>query len=322
MAASRFCLWAAVAGALLVMAGAASAQTYPAKPVRFLSPGAGATELVARIIAQGLSERLGQQFFVEVKAGAGGNIGADAAAHAPADGYTLFLATQPHTVNASLYKSLTYDVINDFAPVSRLTASPLVVVVHPSVTVRSLADLVALAKAKPDFINYGTTGIGTATYLAPELFKTRADVKMTEVRYRDGGGAETAIMSGETSVYFGPIATLRDRIVAGELRAIAVTTAQRLPALPDVPTVAESGYPGFEYTNWHGLVVPAKTPKEIVATLNEATVAVLKNPDTAKRFEALGLTPAPTTPDEFAGFIKSETETWGRIVQQQGIRID
>lgn len=309
-------------GLTVLGAGAASGQSYPSKPVRFISPGTGATELVARIVAQGLTDRLGQQFFVDVRIGAGGNIGAETAARAPADGYALFLATQPHTVNVSLYKKLTYDFVRDFAPITRLTSSPLVVVVHPSMPVKSIADLVRLAKAKPGAIDYASTGVGTSTYLAPELFKSMAGVNLTEVPYKGGALAEIALMGGEIPIYFGPAATLLQFIKAGRLRPIAVTTAQRLPSLPQIQTVAEAGYPGYEYANWHGLVVPAKTPREIQTLLNTATVAVLKSPDVVKKFEDIGLSPVGDRSEVFGEFIKAETERWRKIIQQRGISID
>jgi tripartite-type tricarboxylate transporter receptor subunit TctC len=306
----------------LTVPGTVSGQNYPSKPVRFISPGTGATELVTRIVAQGLTERLGQQFFVDVRVGASGNIGAETAARAPADGYSLFLATQPHTVNVSLYKGLSYDFIRDFAPITRMTSSPHVVVVHPSLPVKSISDLVKLAKAKPGVIDYASAGVGGPTSLAAELFKVVAGVNLVDVPYKGGTPAETALVAGETPLYFGPVATLLPFVKAGRVRAVAVTTAQRLPSLPQVQTVAESGYPGYEYANWHGLAVPVKTPREIQGVLLEATLAVLKRPEIAKRFEDLGLSTVGNRPEEFVEFIKADTEKWRKIIQQRGIRIE
>jgi tripartite-type tricarboxylate transporter receptor subunit TctC len=298
------------------------AQTYPAKPVRYVMPTTGASEVVGRLIAQGMTDALGQQVFVDVRAGAGGNIGAEIAAKAPADGYTLLQVTQSHTVNVSLYRSLGYDLLRDFAPVTKTDLSPLMVVVHPSFPVKSVGELVKFAKAKPGTINYASAGAGTSTFLAAELFKLTAEVKLTEVPYRGGGPAVTAVVSGEVPLYFAPIATALPFIREGRLRALAMCTAQRSPLLPQLPTVAESGFPGFEASNWHGLVVPAKTPKEIIAVLHAAALAALKRPDIAKRIHDLGLTPIGDDPAEFARFLKTDIEKWRRIVRQRGLTVD
>ena len=285
----------AAAGAALATTGAL-AQTYPSKPVRYIMPTTGASELVGRIIAQGMSEVLGQQVFVDVRSGAGGNLGAEIAAKAPADGYTLLQITQSHAVNVSLFKSLAYDVVRDFAPITKADLSPLIVVVHPSLPVKTIGELVKIAKAKPGAINYGSAGVGTSTYLAAELFKVVAGVNLLEVPYRGGAPAQTAVIAGEVSVYFAPIATALPFVKDRRLRALAVGTAKRLPMLPEYPTVAESGYPEYEASNWHGLVVPAKTPKEIVATLHAAALAALKKPEISKRMLELGFTPVGDSP--------------------------
>jgi tripartite-type tricarboxylate transporter receptor subunit TctC len=311
---------------LILLLGAlatnAWAQNYPAKPVRYVMPTTGASEVVGRLIAQGMSDALGQQVFVDVRAGAGGNIGAEIAAKAPPDGYTLLQVTQSHTVNVSLYRSLGYDLVRDFAPVTKADLSPLMVVVHPSFPVKSVAELVKLAKARPGAINYASAGAGTSTFLAAELFKLTAEVKLVEVPYRGGGPAVTAVVSGEVPLYFAPIATALPFIREGRLRALAMCTAQRSSMLPQLPTVAESGYPGFESSNWHGLVVPAKTPKEIISVLHAAAIAALKRPDIAKRIHDLGMTPIGDQPAEFAAFIKADIEKWRKIVRQRGLTAD
>ena len=306
----------------LARAAAGWAQNYPAKPVRYIMPTTGANELIGRLLAQGMSEALGQQVFVDVRAGAGGNIGAEIAARAPGDGYTLLQITQSHTVNVSLYRSLAYDVVRDFAPVTKIDLSPSIVVVHPSVPVKSIGDLVRLAKAKPGALNYGSAGVGTSTFLAAELFKLVAGVNMVEMPYKGGAPAQTAVIAGEVSIYFAPIATALPFIRDGRLRALAVGSATRVPMLPDYPTVAESGYPDYESSNWHGLVVPAKTPKEIVASIHAAAVTALKRPDIAKRMQELGLTPIGDQPDEFGEFIKADIEKWRKIVRQKGLTAD
>jgi len=298
------------------------AQNYPTKPVRYIMPTTGANELIGRLLAQGMSEALGQQVFVDVRAGAGGNIGAEIAARAPADGYTLLQITQSHTVNVSLYRSLAYDIVRDFAPVTKIDLSPSIVVVHPSVPAKSIGDLVRLAKAKPGALNYGSAGVGTSTFLAAELFKLVAGVNIVEVPYKGGAPAQTAVIAGEVSIYFAPIATALPFIRDGRLRALAVGSATRVPLLSDYPTVAESGYTGYESSNWHGLVVPAKTPKELIASIHAAAVTALKRPDIAKRMQELGLTPIGDQPDEFAEFIKADIEKWRKIVRQKGLTAD
>lgn len=319
---SRPCIQLIVITCLAAAAAASWAQGYPAKPVRYIMPTTGANELIGRLLAQGMSGALGQQVFVDVRAGAGGNIGAEIAARAPGDGYTLLQITQSHTVNVSLYRSLAYDVVRDFAPVTKIDLSPSIVVVHPSVPAKSIGDLVRLAKAKPGALNYGSAGVGTSTFLAAELFKLVAGVDMVEVPYKGGAPAQTAVIAGEVSIYFAPIATALPFIRDGRLRALAVGSATRVPLLPEYPTVAESGYPGYESSNWHGLVAPAKTPKEIIASIHAAAVTALKRPDIAKRMQELGLTPIGDQPDEFAEFIKADIEKWRKIVRQKGLTAD
>jgi tripartite-type tricarboxylate transporter receptor subunit TctC len=311
-----------VVSAALCVAAGAHAQSYPVKPVRYIMPSTGASELVGRLIAQGMTEVLGQQVFVDLRTGAGGNLGADIAAKAPPDGYTLLQVAQTHTVNASLFKNLSYDLMRDFMPVTKADISPLMLVVHPSLPVRTVGDLVKIAKAKPGAINYGSAGVGTSTYLAAELFKIMAGVNLLEVPYRGGAPAQTAVIAGEVSVYFAPIATALPFVKDRRLRGIAVGTAKRLPLLPDLPTVAESGYPDYEASNWHGIAVPAKTPKEIVAALHAAALAAVKKPDIAKRLLELGLTPVGDSPEEFAVFLRADIEKWRKIVQQKGLTAD
>ncbi|MFH0934005.1 MAG: tripartite tricarboxylate transporter substrate binding protein [Pseudomonadota bacterium] len=297
------------------------AQRYPAKVVRLLVPfaaGSGA-DTMGRIVAAGLTEVFGQQVIVENRAGAAGNIGAEVAAKAPADGYMLFQASLTHAVNVSLYRKLPYDLVRDFAPVTQLASSPHVVVVHPSLPVKSIGDLVKLAKAKPGAINYAGAGLGTATFLAAELFKGLAGINLVYVPYRGGGEALTAVISGETSVYFAPVAIALPFIRERRFRPLAVTTAKRLPAMPEYPTVAEAGYPGYAFGNWFGLLVPAKIPKETVATIHGAAISVLNNPDVSKRLKDLGFVLIGDQPEEFAAHIKSETEKMGKIIRETGV---
>ncbi len=307
---------------LLACAAGGWAQTYPVKAIRYIAPTTGATELVARLIAQGMTEVFSQQVFVDVRAGAAGNIGAEIAAKAPADGYTLLQITQSHTVNVSLYRNLGYDVLRDFAPVTRTNLSPLIVVVHPSLPAKSIGDLVRLAKAKPGAINYSSAGMGTSTYLGAELFKTMAGIDMLEVPYKGGGPAQTAVIAGETSVYFAPVATALPFVREGRLRGLAVGTSLGIRMLHDYPTVAVSGFPGYESRNWHGVAVPVKTPKEIIATLHAAALAALKRPEIARRVQDLGLIPVGDQPEQFAEFLKGDIEKWRTIVRQKRISAD
>jgi tripartite-type tricarboxylate transporter receptor subunit TctC len=292
-------------------------QQYPAKPVRLIvpfSPGSG-SDTIARIIATALPDTLGQQVIVDNRAGAAGNIGAELAAKAPADGYTIMLVILGHAANATLYRDLSYDLVRDFAPVTQLASTPSILVVHPSLPVKSVGELVALAKAKPGAINYSSGGIGTPTFIAGELFKLKANVNMLHVPYRAGGEALTAVVSGETSVYFAPIAPALPHVKAGRLRALAVTSPARLPLLREYPTVAESGYPGFQTGNWYGLVVPARTPAEIVSALNKAAVNVLRNPAVNRKLVDSGYLVIGDTPEQFAAHIKSEIANLARILK-------
>jgi tripartite-type tricarboxylate transporter receptor subunit TctC len=315
--ASRFVFRAAACCALMGFIGSVHAQSYPAKTVRFIvpfSPGSG-SDTIARIIASGLPDALRQQVLVDNRAGAAGNIGAELAAKAPADGYTTLLIILGHAANATLYKNLPYDLTRDFLPVTQFASTPSILVVHPSLPVKSVADLVSLARAKPGAINYASGGVGTPTFIAGELFKLHAKVHMLHVPYRSGGEALTSILSGETSVYFAPIAPALPQVRAGKLRGLAVTSRERLDLLKAYPTIAESGYRGFQTGNWYGLVVPARTPQEIVAKLNRAAIAVLKNPTVNKRLVDSGYVVIGDSPERFAAHIKSEIASLSKILK-------
>ena len=307
---------------MVVCAPCVSAQPYPSKPVRFIVPfsaGSG-SDTIARIVATGLTEALGQQVIVDNRAGAAGNIGTEAAARAPADGYNLLLMNLGHASNATVYKNLPFDIVRDFAPVSQLASTPYMLVVHPSLPAKSVAELVALARAKPGAINYSSGGVGTPTFLAGELFKMQAKIDMLHVPYRAGGEALTAVLSGETSVYFAPLAPALPHVRSGKLRPLAVTSSARLPLVPEYPTIAESGYRGFQAGNWYGLAVPAKTTPEIVVALNRAALATLKNPTVNKRLVESGYLVIGDTPAEFGAHIKSEIASLARILKD--VKID
>jgi len=305
--------------AFMFCCAGAHAQNYPAKPIRYIIPSTGGTEVIARLVAQGMSQHLGQQIVVDPRTGANGNLGAEIAAKAPADGYTLLQITQSHTFNTSYFKKLAFDLVQDFTPITLTDISPMIVVVHPSFPAKTVADLVRVAKAKPGAVFYGSAGVGTSTYLAAELFKASANINLTEVPYRGGAPSLTAVIAGEVPVYFSPVATGVPLVQQGRLRALAVSTLKRLPAYPEIPTVAESGYPGFEASNWHGLVAPARTPPEIIATLNAAVVSGLKRPEIASRVRELGYAIVAGTPAEFAEFIRTDIEKWRRIVQDKNL---
>ena len=307
---------------LAALPAVAGAQGYPAKPVRYLvafSAGSGA-DTIGRIVASGMSQTLGQQVIVENRTGAAGNIAAEVAAKSPPDGYLLFQASQSHATNISLYKNLQYDVLRDFAPVTLLASSPSAVVVHPSVPAKTVKQLVALAKARPGTLNYASTGPGSATYLAGEMLKTYAGIDLLHVPYRGGGEALTAVITGEVSVYVAPLAPTLPLIEQGRVRALAVTTAKRLPTLPNYPTVAESGYPAYEIGNWYGIVVPAKTPREIIATVHKAAVSALALPAINKRMVDLGYVIVGNQPEEFATFMRSEVEKLGKLIRTIGAK--
>ena len=294
-----------------------SGQDYPVKVVRYVVPGsAGAgTDVLGRIVAGRLSQVFGQQVIVENRAGAGGNIGAEIAAKAPADGYTVLQISLTHALNVSLYRNLSYDLLRDFAPVMQLASTPSIVVVHPSLPVKSIGDLVRLATARPGAINYASAGTGTPTFLSAELFKGQAGVNLVHVPYKGGGEAMTSVISGETSVYFPPITTALPLVRQGRLRALAVTTPVRLPFLPQYPTVAEVGYPRYQAGNWYGLMVPARTPKERIVTIREAAVAALNESTVSKRLIDLGYVSIGSGPEEFAAHIKAEIAMLAKVVR-------
>jgi tripartite-type tricarboxylate transporter receptor subunit TctC len=270
---------------------------------------------LARIVTKELAESFGQQIVVDNRPGAASIIGGEIAARAPADGYTLVQFPTTVTVTVSLYKKLPYDLVRDFTPVTRVASGPSVVVVPASSSLKSIGDLLRLAKDKPGTINSASAGVGTCTFLASELFKKQAGVDLTHVPYRGGGDALTAVLSGEVAVYFAPLAVALPQIQSGKLRALAVTSAKRLPFLPEFPTVAESGVPGFEFSCWYGLLVPAGTPKQTVAKIHSAVISVLEKPDVRKRLNSLGYIPGNDRPEEFAALIKSEIASYREIVR-------
>ncbi len=312
---------AALLALVALAAQSAAAQSYPLRTVRYIVPisaGSGA-DTIGRIVTAGMAQVFGQQVIVDNRTGAATNLGAEIAAKAPADGYTLFQVSSTHAINATLYRKLAYDLVNDFAPVTQLASSPSALVVHPSLPVKTVAELVKLTKARPGEMNYGSTGAGSATFLAAELFKGMAGVNIVHVPYRGGGEGLTAIVSGEVSVYFAPLAPTLPHIRQGRVRALAVTTLNRLGQLPQLPTIAESGYPGYQAGNWYGIMVPVKTPREIVTAVRSGAVAAMSEPATHQRLLDLGYIIAGNQPEEFAAFIKAEIAALGKIIRQTGV---
>ena len=301
-----------------------SGQAYPVKSVRVIAgfpPGSGA-DITARVIGARLSDALGQQVVVDNRPGAGSNIAAEIAAKSPADGYTLFIGTVANTINATLYSKLPFDFARDFAPVALTTATPNVLVVHPSVPAKTVKELVALAKSRPGQLNFASAGAGTAPHLSGELFSAMAGVKMVHIPYKGSPPAVIDLLAGEVALMFSPSSTVLPHIKTGRLRALAVTTASRLPSLPELPTVAESGLKGYETITWFGFVAPAKTPPAIVTRLNAEIVKVLALPDVRNLFAAQGIETLGGTPDRFASYIRDEIEKWAKVIRLSGARAE
>jgi tripartite-type tricarboxylate transporter receptor subunit TctC len=311
-------LTAAVCAAVAVACIEAGAQNYPSRVVRFIIPDAagGGMDTIGRLTAEGLSETLGRQVIVDNRPGAGTTLGIGIAAKAPPDGYTLLLGGSGFIAAPSLYRNLPFDPIKDFAPVTHLATSPQLVVVHPSLPARTIGELIKLAKAKPGAIVYASAGTGSSTFFATEVFKERAGVDLVHVPYRGGGQALTAVLSGETPVYFAPVAAAMPHLQS-RLRAIGVASLQRLPMLPQVPTVAEAGFPGYEAGNSYGLMAPAGTPPEIIAVINRAALAALTRLN--KRLLDIAYIPVGNRPDEYAAYLKVEVQKVAAIYQRLGL---
>ncbi|APV48694.1 Twin-arginine translocation pathway signal [Betaproteobacteria bacterium GR16-43] len=316
----------AAAFAALAFAGAAAAQSnFPSKPITLVVGFAagGATDASARIIAKKLSENVKQSVIVDNKAGAGGNLAAQLVANAPPDGYTIHLSSVgPLSVAPSLVKNLPYDPEKDLAPLTMGVVFPAVFVVHPSVPAKNLTELVALAKKEPGTLNYASTGVGSASHLAGEMLKQRAGVDIVHIPYKGGGPIMTDLLTGRVTGYFSTLSTAGPHIEAGKLRAIATSGLTRMAALPNVPTVAEQGFPGFEAVNWYALVAPGKTPPAILDRLNAELVKVLKDPDVKKQLAEHGMEPVPMTRPQLAAYIKKEREAWAKVIATAGIKAD
>jgi tripartite-type tricarboxylate transporter receptor subunit TctC len=315
-----------LAAALAALAGnVAALEPFPSRTVTLLVGFAagGATDTAARIIAKKLTENLGQAVVVDNRAGAGGNIAHQQIANAVPDGYTILLGSVgPLAVAPHLVKDLPYDPQKDIAPLTMGVVFPNVLVVNPAVPAKTLQEFVALARAKPGTLEYGSTGVGSAAHLAGELLKQRAHIDLTHVPYKGGGAAMPDILGGRIASYWSPPSTALPHIQSGKLRPLAVTGLTRSPILPDVPTVAESGYPGFEATNWYAFVAPGKTPVEILDRWNRELVKVLNAPDVREKLLEHGLEPRPGTREELAAYIRKETDTWGKVIREANIKAD
>jgi len=311
------CLWYIAAPA------AHAQQAYPSKPVRIISPFApgGGNDTLCRILAPRLSESLKQQVIVDSRPGANGIVGTELAARAAPDGYTIVLIPSGHAVNATLYKKLPYDSIGDFTPITLVGASPLILAMHPSVPTRNVKELIALAKAHPGQLTYGSAGIGSSGHLAGALFEALTGTKMVHVPYKGMGLVVTDLMGGQISLTFGTSASVLPQVRAGRLRALATTGAQRSPALPALPTVAES-VPGYEASLWYGLVGPARMPADIVQRLNTEIVAVLKQPQVHERFAGEGVDVRFDRPEEFAELIRRDVQRWAKVIERAGVRVE
>lgn len=312
---------AALAVAAMIGAGHlpdALSQSYPAKPVRMLvgfAPG-GSTDTIARIIAPRLGERMGQQVIVENRPGAAGNVAAELAARAAPDGYTVFMASASHSINASLYPKLSFDAVKDFTAITQVTSSPFILVVHPSIPARNTRELIALAKSRPGMLTYGSGG--ASSQLAGELFNSMAGVKLVHVPYKSSGPAATDLLGGQIGIMFSAPPAVLSQITAGKLRALGVTSSQRLSSMPDVPAIAESGLAGYEVNSWSGLIGPAGIPRDAIARLNADVVHVMGLPDIRKRLPNLGLEATTNTPEEFAAFLRADVAKWAKVVRESG----
>ena len=307
-----------------MLAFSAASQSFPAKPVRFIIPAVagGPQDLVARIVSQKLGEAWGQQLLIDNRPGAGGIIATELGAKSPADGYTWLMNISAFTTNPHLYKKLPYDTQKDFTPVTLLVAFPLLLSAHPSLPAKSVKELVALARARPGDLNYGSPGVGTSPHLAMELFRTMANIKLTHVPYKSGPGPTNGILAGEISFYFNSITTPLPHVRIGRLRALALSGGKRDALLPDVPTIAQSGFPGYEVIAWFGLLLPTETPPEIVSKAQSDVARALHLPDTRQRFAAEGMEPVGNSSKEFSAFLANELKKWGKVVADAGVRLE
>jgi tripartite-type tricarboxylate transporter receptor subunit TctC len=320
------CVTAALIPATTALAqgrDAASSNGYPSKPVRMIVPLApgGGSDIVGRILAQALTQQWGRTVVVDNRPGAGSTLGTTLAARAAPDGYTLLVTSSSHAIGPALYPSLWFDVIRDFNEVSLVASQPSIVAVNPSVRAHSLKELVALMRAEPGKLGFGSAGQGTASHLSNELFLITAGVRATHIPYKSAGLASAALLGGEIQFMVTNMATAAPLVRAGKLRGLAVTSARRAPSAPDLPTAEEAGLPGYEYATWYGTLAPAGVPRKILAKINGDVVKLLQSPLVAERFAAQGLDVQPSTPEEFSSYMKSELAKWSRVVKVAGLQV-
>ena len=322
-----FRLWRtrAIVSLLVAIPALASAQSYPSKSIRMVIgvPPGGTNDVVGRLVAQKLSTQLGQQVLVENRAGAGGNIGGEIVVKSPPDGYVIYLGSiGTMVINPSLYPNMPWETLRDFAPISRLTSVPQLLIVHPSVPARNVRELIAYAKARPGQLNFASGSTGSAIHLAGEVFKSMAGVDMVHIPYKGGGPALIDLLAGQVSLMFDQIVTGLPPVRQGKLRALGVTTLGRSPVAMDIPTIAEAGLPGYDVTTWHGLFAPAATPRDIVNRLSSETAKALQSKDISEKFLALGADPVASTPEQFIAFLKAELAKWAKVVKESGAKLE
>ncbi len=322
----RSCRLAAVVAATLALplvnAGAATTATdYPTKAIRVIVPqsAGGSTDLAARVVTQRLSDALGQPIVVDNRPGAGSLNGTDTVAKAQPDGYTLLAVAASFSINPSLHAKLPFDPVRDFLPITRFASLPHILVVHPTLPVKSVKELIALAKAKPGELNYASSGVATSTHLAGELFKSLTHIDMVQVPFKGGAPGMVGLLSGQVQLYFATISTALPHVKSGKVRALAVTSAKRSVAAPEFPTIAEAGVPGYEHASWVGLLAPAKTPAPVISRLNSESVRIVNQPDVKTLFLRDGLETVGDTPQEFATVIRNEVAKWKKVVKAAGI---
>lgn len=311
--------------ALAGVAPSLYAQAYPNKPIRFVVPYApgGTSDILARIIGQRLSDHVGQQLIIDNRPGAGGNIGSDLVAKATPNGYTILMANvATHAINPSLYRKMPYDAVRDFSPITLVADVPTVLVVSPSMPAKSVQQLIGLAKSKPAALNFASAGTGTTQHLGGELFKSMAGIDMVHVPYKGGGPALIDLLAGQVALMFPNIPLVLPHIKSGKVRALAVASSKRSQVLPEVPTVAEAGLPGFEVATWFGVLGPARMPKGIVTRLHDEIVGVIGSPETTERFAGIGANVVTSSPDEFGAYIKTEITKWAKVIKASGARAD
>lgn len=311
--------------ALAALPNIAAAQAFPNKQIRIVVPfpPGGATDILARAVAQDLQKGFGQSALVENRPGAGGNLGADLVAKSPGDGYTLLMGTVgTHGINVALYSKMPYDAVKDFAPITLVALVPNVLVVHPSLPVKSVRDLIDLAKREPGKLNYASSGNGTSIHLSAELFKSMAGVSLLHIPYKGSSPALADLVGGQVGLMFDNLPSALPFIRAGKLRAVAVTSSKRAPVLPELPTIAEAGLPGYEASSWFGILAPASTPRDVVGKLHDAIVKGLATPETSERLASQGAEQVGNTPEQFAVFIREEIDKWGKVVKAAGAKVD